>query len=598
MKKLFQTLGLCFAAYTAEAQMFVPTQPQTKGILLEEFTACRCITCPNGHKIAYNIAKDYPDQLFIVNAHHGPLTNYKGLNSYTSNITSYIDYHLGPISAYPQALVNRTKTDDNIYFATPSLWNYYISKESRKTTPVNIAARCSIDIDTRVMKVHVQSYYTSNGNGTKDFLNVAILQNNIIGIQSNAIDNPLQYLDEDKYLHQHMLRMHLTPDLGQPLSPVTANTLHENHFLHTIPDKYGNSAGVYGMIDAVLEDLEVLAYITDSLHTVQQVVKADITFTSNKPNRIVFKPAQIRDEESLMCSNITHIDAKFKNIGTNPVRKIKGYYTTNDGLPTFFEQIFTTPLASDATGTFALNNIETNHTNNIINISIHEVNDIRITPMTQNITVQKALNVISQDLNANIEFTHDFVGYSINWALKDLNTNTIIHQVMGNRNLANQVINTPLTLIDGHCYEFTITDNDGQGFFANPAAGAKISIGNQEIINNADNHDFTGTYSFKFIINGERLVAIEKPNLDLNVQVYPNPNQGNLYLKWQNNEQDIYQIDIINTLGQVLIHEANYNSTIGENKLEFTLSTLQNGLYFVRIANENGQEILPFMLNK
>lgn len=72
-------------------------------------------------------------------------------------------------------------------------------------------------------------------------------------------------------------------------------------------------------------------------------------------------------------------------------------------------------------------------------------------------------------------------------------------------------------------------------------------------------------------------VISKKHQLD----IYPNPSNGLVMLS---NFADIYSISVINNLGQELLTEINSSNFID-------ISTLQNGIYFIIIANKNGEKV-------
>ena len=71
MKKIFTLSILAFAALSSNAQLPVSTTPSLKNAILEEFTGIHCVYCPDGHKIAAQIAANNPNRAFTVNIHTG-----------------------------------------------------------------------------------------------------------------------------------------------------------------------------------------------------------------------------------------------------------------------------------------------------------------------------------------------------------------------------------------------------------------------------------------------------------------------------------------------------------------------------------------------
>lgn len=59
--------------------------------------------------------------------------------------------------------------------------NQYLSMQS----PVNVAATATIDASTKILTVHVETYYTQDVTDEVGLLTVALLQNNVVGEQHN-----------------------------------------------------------------------------------------------------------------------------------------------------------------------------------------------------------------------------------------------------------------------------------------------------------------------------------------------------------------------------------------------------------------------------
>lgn len=190
------------------------------------------------------------------------------------------------------------------------------------------------------------------------------------------------------------------------------------------------------------------------------------------------------------------------------------------------------------------------------------------------------------------------IGSTTNWHLRDMTTNTIVHEVTGDRSYYFTTQVTNVALIDGHCYELLIEETSGQGFVGTNTAGASITINNQEILSKIDNRYLKRFFTFRFKINGDRLTTIEKNTLSTKANVYPNPSQGLVNINLEMAQADLVNIEVINALGQVMHYQNKQALSQGENQIQLQLNDLANGLYFIRIANESRQDLLPFVINK
>ena len=84
----------CMLNINAQEPQFVSKEPQTRGVLIEEFTGRLCINCPSGHIIANGIVHDNPGMAWAVNVHGGGFapTSYPNFNTaYAESIIQAFD---------------------------------------------------------------------------------------------------------------------------------------------------------------------------------------------------------------------------------------------------------------------------------------------------------------------------------------------------------------------------------------------------------------------------------------------------------------------------------------------------------------------------
>lgn len=76
-------ISLFFISFVASAQIndtIVPLTPTNRNVLLEEYTGIYCGYCPDGHRMANEIAAANPGRVNIINIHVGSLAS----NTYTT----------------------------------------------------------------------------------------------------------------------------------------------------------------------------------------------------------------------------------------------------------------------------------------------------------------------------------------------------------------------------------------------------------------------------------------------------------------------------------------------------------------------------------
>lgn len=89
-------------------------------------------------------------------------------------------------------------------------------------------------------------------------------------------------------------------------------------------------------------------------------------------------------------------------------------------------------------------------------------------------------------------------------------------------------------------------------------------------------------YNYVRLVRNHTATATEEMEMDINsLQVYPNPAQNQLTLT---NDEVITQVNIYSITGQLMLQE-----TLNSTDCNLDISTLNNGIYIVRVTNENNE---------
>ena len=117
-----------------------------------------------------------------------------------------------------------------------------------------------VNPETRVATITVEVYYTSNSAVDQNFLTVAMLQDSILGSQSDYGNfNPTQWIG-NQYVHTHILRDVISQSAwGDPISPTTQGTLITQTYEYLIPEVIGSPNGV----DVDLNNIHFLAWVSE-----------------------------------------------------------------------------------------------------------------------------------------------------------------------------------------------------------------------------------------------------------------------------------------------------------------------------------------------
>jgi len=348
----FLTLLGVGSAISAGAQTFVPTTAQKKVPVLEEYTGVRCGFCPAGHIIGSNIKAANPKAV-IINLHGAPY----GPGSATMvDLRSDVSFDLDSVadpSGYPAGSVNRVGKATG-----RGGWTSAANTIATQNSPVNVAAKASIDLNTRELEVIVETYYTANSSASTNKLNVFILQNNIAGYQASGSTNPANVLPNGDYNHMHALRHSLTGSWGQTISTTTAGYFQADTFNYTIPAKFNawTRSQVAANPDAILKDLEIAVSIAenDSANIYTGAV-ADMTLIA-PPGQTV---AEARLESKGIagagyCSLDYTPSFTFENLGTSAIDtvRIMAYTGTYSATATpLLDTLVTSPTAAGASRT-------------------------------------------------------------------------------------------------------------------------------------------------------------------------------------------------------------------------------------------------------
>ena len=223
---------------------YTNTSQQTSNAIIELYTGVRSKYGPAAQTIAQNIQNNNPQYVIIVTIHTGTSAIPKtGWPDYTSTYGTALADSAGmdqPVSSYPGGSVNRYHFAD-VPVVVPNkigsgeaftalykegflqAANYWMVKFS----PVNIGLASYWTATTRTLKVLVEYYYTT-AETYPNYLNVALLENGLVGKQISLIDTLPNYIQDN------VLRTFLTGQWGD-LITTTVGTRLQKTYLYTVP---------------------------------------------------------------------------------------------------------------------------------------------------------------------------------------------------------------------------------------------------------------------------------------------------------------------------------------------------------------------------
>ncbi len=549
LKKLPLSLLVALFAITAYGQTIVSTSPLDKNVVLEEFTGIHCGYCPQGHAIAKGIQDADPDRVSLINIHVGGYAVPSGSQpDFRTPYGSAIVSQTG-LTGYPSGTVNRHVFPgrENTSGGTAQyrrFWDISAGETMSIASPVNVAVEASIDINTDVLTVHVEGFYTSSSPEATNFLNVALLQNNTFGPQSGGGAG-------NNYKHMHRLVEMITGQWGEVINTTTVNTFIDRTFTYTIPTDYNG-------VPTSLIDMEVIAFISNTHQEVPSGNRTYPTFTgltnANDAN------LESITEVPLNCmANITP-EVTIQNLGQNVITSLAITYKINDEQHT---HNWTGDIQSLYSESIVLPEVSyTPQSTNTIEVSIP--NDDNNSNNSASINFDKAPAGTGL---ATMVLKVDNRGSDIRWYIYDSNGTSVYHGGPYPNN-APQTITENFTFT-ADCYEFRILDTASNG-------GGEITITDSQ---GTQLYHTDGNYG-----NGERspfssdgVMGVNQNKLE-DISLFPNPATSILNVTNAENAN----IQVFDILGKMIISQNNISMDA-----QINVSQLQAGTYFMKIIKDN-----------
>ena len=569
MKKTLLTSFLLIIGFV-NAQTFVPTTAQNKKVILEEFTGVNCVFCPQGHTIANNIKNADPNNVFLINIHVGGFaTPGAGQPDFRTSFGTAIAGQSG-LTGYPAGTVNRSvfaglqQGAAGTTAMSRNNWSSASTTTKGQSSYVNVALQASINVQTNVLTVTVESYYTGTSPVATNKLNVALLQNNTLGPQTGGNMG-------NNYNHQHRLVHMLTGQWGTTISSTTTGSFNTQTFTYTIPAAYND-------VPTELADMELVAFVSETEQKIISGNGAKPTFTGLLANDIEVKSIlPIADQ----CSSAFAPKIKIQNKSQNNLTNLTINYSYNGGTNQVYNWTGNlTPMGISEVqlpiSSFSL--LPTN------TLSVSVPNDDN----NSNNVVSSNFNKAAEAVNTNItiKISTDQYGSETTWNLKN-GAGTIVAQGgpysdAGSGAYPQPDVNVTLPF---DCYTFTIADSYGDGMCCAYGNGGYQILANNVLIAGMSGGAFGTGETKKFAVVNPLSVS----DFELNsIRFYPNPTTGIVTISLFE-ESTVSVIDLSGK--QVMIK----NLEMGEATLD--MSSLTKGMYLIQVTGENYTKTEKIILN-
>ena len=556
MKNLLTLLLVFFSAASLMSQTIVGTDPENKNVILEEFTGIHCGFCPQGHVIAQGIYDDNPEDVVLINIHTGgyavpnagepdfrtpwgpAIAGQSGLLGYPAGT---VNRHLFP--GYSQGSGTAQSrgtwvTTSNMILAEPSY--------------LNIELEATIVTSTRQLVVYVEVYYTGDSPEESNFLNVAIVQSDIIGPQSGGGSN---------YNHKHMLRHLLTGQWGVEITETTTGSLYTKTLTYEMPDDYND-------VELVLEDLDIVGFVTESHQEAISGNMAEVTLVESYEYDAAVYSTYV---PQTVCTGELNAEVMLKNYGSVDLTSLDFTYSVNGGeaaeyawtgnlqqneseLVTLPEYLFTATDDNEIS-------IECENPNG--NTDELPGNDLYAenSPGSQTFPTECSFALLIIEGNPQ----------DVTWNIVD-EAGEILAEGGPYESIGYKV--TPLSFPEVGCYTLTVNDVSGEGL-----------TGGQYSINDEDGTLWVGdNFTYKAIAEFAHDITIDIPeNETINqVFVYPNPVTQTANIDFTLNSQSSVKVAVFDMLGRNVLnlYEGEMNS--GQQNIRMDATGLNKGVYFIR----------------
>ncbi len=585
MKKIILSLVGLFLTIASMAQpTFVSTQPSNKNVVLEEYTGTNCTYCPDGHKRANAFAAANPGRVVLINIHQG---SFAGNNpDYKTEWGNALANQTG-LTGYPSGTINRRVFSGTTTALNRGDWASKGAIVLAEPSFVNVAARAQVDAETRLLTVTVEVYYTADAETSSNKLNVAILQNEVVGPQTGMAANP-DYVVGTQYRHMHMLRHLITGQWGDLLSVETsgvipAGTFFTKTYTYTLPEAIRN-------VPLEFENIEIAAFVTKDNQLVYTGALCKPTFIIANQFGAEIKSYKLNDLSG--CSKYVGQTLKVRNIGQDTIKSMV-IDTRVFGLSniTNWEGEIATFQTADIPNLPVLE--LQNGIQNEVDVLIRSINGIP-TDLREITTFKKPAPARN---GLTLYLTLDNYGTETTWNIKNSSGTVVKSGGPYTDAQTDRLKVVDLTITENDCYTFTINDQYGDGINSGYGVGGYYILDGQGDTIVVSDGKF-GASEVKKIGYGD-YIGLEEVSLNnVSMTIYPNPAKDNATIDITLSQNSVATIKVVDLMGRNVIELGTKSMKAGQNTIELNTSNLNNGMYFVKVASENGVVTKKITINR
>ncbi|MEG1952286.1 MAG: Omp28-related outer membrane protein [Bacteroidales bacterium] len=596
MKKICFTIlsGFFISCAWAQTPSIVSTEPSNRNALLEEFTGINCGNCPDGHLIANQIKAANPNNFFVINIHQGDYAVDPSFDL-TTNYGNALGQQSG-LTGYPSGTINRHIFEGTATVMYRDKWKNSVSKILTMPSYVNVGAKAKIDWATRELTVDVELYYTGNAPTASNYINVALLQNNILGPQAGSSYNPEQVVN-GQYNHMHALRDLITGQWGDTVTTVSQGNFIHRTYTKILPEKVKN-------FPLNLLDIEVVVFVCQTHQEVMTAEKANLTY-ENGP-KYVFEIKNINQVNTPTCDE--NIGVKFDvfnrlSSANDTIKNVTFACKTTAGVHEFTWEAQNFTMGNTKTVISDAFPILPNDRKEKCVISVSKVNGqaYEYTPAKESsASVVKFFGRTVADGGLIVNIWQDRWGSEDTWTLsKDANSIFKGGPYKDLNTIGTKLNTTTVKFSQTGCINFKIVDASKDGINSSFGQG-HLNITNLkgDILTKSDGK-FGEEETHYILINGVGNENLQNSNA-LQAKLYPNPtsaSQSSTLSFFLPKTQKV-SICIYNLTGSRILDLGEQVRNEGEHKVDLPISNLSKGSYVIYIKGENIQTIQKLIIGQ
>ena len=578
MKKIILSVASIIGATAAFAQVNVSTAVEKKTAVLEEFTGNFCTYCPDGHKIADQIAANPSFDVITIKIQTGGFSGTDpifGGNLQTPDGQTIASSFA--TSSYPNGSVQRRVAYKGLGRGS---WQNAVQTINSEDAPVNLYLESTIDVTTRELTVDAEYYYTATQPNSTNKLVIGYYQDNIPAYQYDPGFYPSQFyiLSEELYEFDHAYRGMINGITGEVIanSSATSTAIVSRSF--TLPAAFSTFAVEAGAV-------KVFAYVIESaggeILNAAKTTPVYSNFPETDEIGIIYT-SKLTDENCLGApgnfgpkmlvgtyggSNLTSFDYDFGINGSSAPYSWTGNVAHNEKVVVNVPAAPFTYVAS-----------------NSIDLSVSDPNG-----NTDNVTSN---NDFTSSFNGGTTGTASMIRIDITGAdqyapneseFELLNSTGTVVLASGALPQGNSTFQYSIPA-GTECYRIKMIDSYGDGWGVGTTCSMKIydiTGGANTLVRTLNQADNFGSENVSAIEFTSTLAINELEKLNLNV--YPNPAEDILNVSFDATDVD-FSVVVMDFQGRVISPEFK-NDAKGMQTISIPVADLASGSYLVSISS-------------